>query len=157
MLNPFLTFAGIAGFDRCPHNSNSIIIYLLLGGGLVTSLVVTRTLPSVMTCCRNRNYFKTGASKNFTGCICVCEFVFYLIAVANFVVLVIGSIWIFQDTSISSSSCDSDSTDCCVAYVYSVSAFLNIFQYLLYSMTLLYIGLVVCCVRNMDKVYGSRD
>lgn len=145
---------GIVGAVRedCPH---TLLVYLLLGGSLVSLLVVARSLPSLMTCFRNRNYLNTRQSHTFTGCICCFEVLFYLLVIANLVVLVLGTIWIFPDTSVPTCTA-TVAVDCCKTYLYATSAFFNIFQYIICSITLLYVCLVACCVRNMDKVYGSR-
>jgi hypothetical protein len=108
-----------------------------------------------MTCFRNRNYLNTKQSSTFTGCICCFEVIFYLLATANLVVLILGTVWIFQDTDVPNCT-ETVTSDCCKRYVYVTGAFLNILQYVLYSVTVLYASLVACCVRNMDKVYGSR-
>lgn len=141
--------------NDCPYNSHTFLIYLLVGGALVSLLILSRSIPSLMTCFRNRNYLDTRQSTSFTGCICCFEVVFYLLGVANLVVLVLGSVWIFQDTNIQSCS-ETVTEDCCDTYVRVTSAFFNVFQYILYSITFLYVCLVVCCVRNMDRVYGRR-
>lgn len=148
---------GIAGAvrDDCPHDSSALVIYLLVGGVLVSLFVLSRSIPSLMTCFRNRNYLDTRQSSTFTGCICCLEVIFYLVGVANLVVLVLGTVWIFQDTDVPKCT-EMVTTDCCKAYVYVTSAFFNIFQYVMYSITFLYVCLVACCVRNMDRVYGSR-
>ena len=122
---------------------------------MVSLLVLSRTTPSLMTCFRNRNYLDAKQSGTFTGCICCLEVVFYLLAIANLVVLILGTVWIFQDTDVPSCT-EEVTTDCCKSTIYVTSAFFNIFQYVLYSISLLYTCLVACCVRNMDKVYGSR-
>lgn len=149
--------AGIIGAlnDDCPHSSNALVVYLLVGGSLVSLFVLARSLPSLMTCFRNRNYLDTRQSQTFTGCICCWEVVFYVLAAANLIILILGTVWIFQDTNIPSCT-ETLTTDCCKTYVYVTSAFFNIFQYIMYSITFLYVCLVACCVRNMDRVYGRR-
>ena len=148
-------YPGIVGYDSCPYDSKVIVIYLLLGGCLSAMLVVTRLVPSLMTCGRNRNYFKTRQSLRCLGCICTLEVLFYMFLFANLAVLIVGTVEIFQDNDIP--GCTSTvTTDCCKTTVYITSAFLNIFQYLLYGITVLYGSLVVCCVKNMDKVYNRR-
>jgi len=147
--------SGIVGFEECPGNSNAIIVYLLLGGSLVGVFIVVRSLPSLMTCFRNRNYLNTGESNTFTSCICVLEIAFYVLAVVNFIILILGTVWIFQDTSLP--SCSSErAVDCCTSYVYVVSAFFNVFQYIMYAISAIYVCLVATCIRKMDKVYGRR-
>lgn len=151
------TSTGIIGINDCPHKSNIIIVYLLLSGSLVFLFILMRSLPSLMTCFRNRNYLNSKNSGTFTACICVFEIVFYILATANLVILVLGTVWIFQDTDIPvCSSTTPDFRDCCSKPVYAASAFFNIFQYIMYAITSFYVCLVACCVRNMDKVYGSR-
>lgn len=149
------TCAGIVGFHDCPHNSDTIIVYLLLGGSLMTALLLFRLVPSVMTCFRNRNYLDTARSGSFTACICIFELLFYLLVAANFVVLVLGSVWIFQDTSVPTCS-PIRTQDCCHTYVYVVSAFFNVFQYVMYIFTAVYVCLVVSCIRNMNGRTNSR-
>lgn len=118
-------------------------------------LVVTRLLPSLMTCGRNRNYLNTGKSVSCLGCICTLEVVFYMLLLANLAVLIVGSVEIFQDSDIP--NCTSTvTTDCCKTTVRVTGASLNIFQYLLYGITVLFSFLVVCCVKSMDKVYNRR-
>ncbi len=149
-----LTFSGGIGFNDCPHRSKSIIIYLLLGGCVVTIFVFMRILPSIMTCFRNRNYLNTGKSRPFTLCICAFEFIFYLVMAANFIMLILGTVWTFQGPIPTCTS--SLKTDCCRTYVRLSSAFFNIFQYILYTISAVYMCFVVGCVRNMDHVYGRR-
>lgn len=153
-----LLCSGIYGAVRsdCPHSSNALLVYLLVGGSLVTLMVLGRAIPSLLTCFRNRNYFNTRHSTPFTGCICCMEVVFYILATANLVVLILGTVWIFQDTSVPDCT-DMMPVNCCKTYVFVTSAFFNIFQYILYAITFLYVCLVACCVRNMDRVYGSRE
>lgn len=150
--------AGISGavHGDCPHNSNALLVYLLVGGSLVTFFILARSVPSLMTCFRNRNYLNIRESIPFTSCICFLEVVFYLLAAANLIVLILGTIWIFQDTDVP--DCTAIVTvNCCKTYVFVTSAFFNIFQYVMYAITFLYVCLVACCVRNMDRVYGSRE
>lgn len=149
-----LIIPGIVGFSDCPHGSNAIIVYLLLGGSILTVLIVMRTVPSLMTCFRNRNYLNSAESSTFTGCICMFEITFYVLAAANLVVLILGTVWIFQDTDVS--QCNPRDEDCCETYVYVTSAFFNVFQYAMYAFTSLYICCVAACIRNMDSVYARR-
>ena len=146
---------GIIGLSDCPYHSNSIIIYLILSGCVVAIFITVRTIPSVMTCCRNRNYCNTRESGSFTACICLFEVLFYIVATINSIVLVLGSIITFRGTNPTKCS-ETVETDCCHTYVFVSSAFFNVFQYIMYTITVLYVCLVVCCVRKMDKVYGRR-
>ena len=149
-------FSGGVGFSRCSYKSSSLIVYLLLGGSLVSVMVCMRSIPSLMTGFKNRNYCQSKDSFKFTACICLCEIGFYVVAVGNVVVLVLGSIWIFQgDTP---ASCSSRATDnCCASYVYISSSFFNVFQYLLYLITVVYFCSVFCCIRVADKGSSKRN
>lgn len=142
--------SGIVGFNDCPYDSRIIITYLLLHTSVVIALFVMRSVPSLMTCFRNRNYLNSAESGTFTGCICLFEVIFYLLATANFVVLVLGTVWIFKQTDVPTCSEESDE-ECCETYVYVTSAFFNIFQYVMYTFTSLYVCFVAVCIRNMDK------
>lgn len=122
--------------------------------------VFMRALPSLMTCFRNRNYLNSGKSSSFTACICLFEVIFYVVATANLVILILGTVWIFQNTSIPECS-ESEATaatanECCERYVYAASAFFNVFQYIMYAITAVYVCIVAGCVRNMDTVYNRR-
>ena len=141
--------AGGIGFSDCPYQSNAIILYLLLGGSMVAIFSCMRSIPSLMTCFRNRDYLSTLDSGNFTACICLFELIFYVVTAGNLAVLILGTIWIFnKDTPFCSLTI---TTDCCHRYVYVASAFFNVFQYVMYTITFLYSCLVLGCIRNMDK------
>lgn len=143
---------GIAGADECSFNSNTIIIYLLLGGSLMAGLVLFRIVPSTLTCCKNRNVCQTKNSLRCAGCICVIELFFYIFLVLSLVVLFLGSYWIFREKP---STCSGDLRNCCLSYVYVCSAIFNILQYVLYSLAALYTLVTVACVRGMRHVMNN--
>ena len=163
--SPFIRFhvspTGINAAVRndCPHNNDTIIIYLLIGASIVTLLITIRSVPSLMTCFRNRNYLNSANSSTFTGCICLFEVAFYVLATLNLVVLILGTVWIFQDTDVPEcgprEGRPGGVNDCCEKYVYITGAFFNIFQYAMYTFTALYMCLVAGCIRYLDKVHSQ--
>ena len=135
--------AGSAGFSHCTPNSRVIPLYLTLNGILVTCLMFFRSLASIMTCCKNRNFFKSEDSLKFTSLICSFEVLFYVIAIGTLVFTILGSIWIFaSDMHICS---DTVVENCCSSYVYVSSAFFNSFQYFLFVVSLVYTCNVMFC------------
>lgn len=144
---------GIAGADECSFRSSTIIIYLLLGGSLMASLVLFRITPSTLTCCKNRNICQTKNSPRCVGCICVIELLFYTLLVLSLVVLFLGSYWIFREKPLTCSSGVPE--NCCSSYVYVCSAIFNILQYVLYALAALYTLVTVACVRGMRHVMND--
>ena len=145
---------GGVGSSRCSYKSSALIVYLLLGGILVLVMVCMRSIPSLMNAFKDRKCCRSHQdSFKFTAFICLCEIGFYVVAVGNVAFLLLGSVWIFQGGR--PTFCSSKVTDnCCSFYVYVSSGFFNLFQYLLYAVTLAYTCSVFCCIRVADK--GSR-
>lgn len=150
-----LPLSGIAGADECPSRSNTIIIYLLAGGLLMAGLVLFRIIPSVMTCCKNRNACGAKDSIGCAGCICVIELVFYVLLILSLVVLFLGSYWIFREKPQTCSGEGGGATNCCSRYVYVCGAAFNILQYIIYALTALYTLITVACVRGMHKAMSD--
>lgn len=148
--HPLPSSPGIAGADECSFRSNTIIIYLLLGGVLMATLVLSRIIPSSLTCCKNRNICDTKTSVCCAGCICAVELVFFTILALSLVTLFLGSYWIFREKPQTCSA--SVSSDCCASYVYVCGAIFNVLQYVVYVLCALYTLITVACVRGMHNV-----
>ena len=112
----------------------------------------------MLTCGQNRG--KCGAIYRdcLTTCVGTFEVIFYIVLIANLVVLCLGTYWIFETRPPECSTSDSVATvgptvadDCCDKGIYIASAFYNVFQYVLYGLTVIYMCLTVCCIRNMDS------
>ena len=145
---------GIAGIDECPHRSNTIIIYLLIGGFLMVGLIFFRIIPSIATCCKNKNACHAKNSIGCASCICVFELIFYALLLLSLVMVFLGTYWIFRDSKPDACS-GSNNEDCCSGYVYVCSAIFNILQYVLCALSALYALITVVCVRGMHKVMNQ--
>lgn len=145
--------SGVLGFNSCPFRSRTIIIYLFLGGSFLALTVLLRLLPSISTCCRNRNFFQTKDSTKCVGSICACETLFCLMFLLNIAALALGTYWVFATTP-PPSSCGMSNERCnnfCSTNVYVPSAVYVVLQYILYLFSALYLCLVLtchCCLKN---------
>lgn len=145
--------SGVLGFNSCPFRSRTIIIYLFLGGSFLALTVLLRLLPSISTCCRNRNFFQTKDSAKCVGSICACETLFCLMFLLNIAALALGTYWVFATTP-PPSSCgifNEGCNDFCSTNVYVPSAVYIVLQYILYIFSALYLCLVLichCCLKN---------
>ena len=149
------TLSGIAGVNSCPYRSITIIIYLIAGGCLFIILVFSRTIPSLLTCYKNRNTSNLRGSKVMTGCICVSEILFFVILVPNLVMLFLGSYWIFDKTP---KDCNGTVTvNCCETYVFSASAIYNILQYIVYAVSVVYVITSVMCLHCVKGRQKKQD
>ena len=113
--------------------------------------VILRGAPSIMTCIRNRNYFSTKETSSCGECICAIETIFYIMAVINFIVLILGTYTTFVEPK--PDSCfvsPSSAPNCCDSYVYVTSAIFSAFQYLLYASTGLFVCISWSCIKRMD-------
>lgn len=137
------------GIGDCPFRGNSLVIYLIGGGVLLALLVSIRTVPSVMTCIKNRNYLSTGNSNTWGGCICALEAFFYIFLVLNVIALILGTYTTFAERK--PDGCSIPSNNCCETFVYLASATFTVFQFVLYAFSGLFVCLVMSCIRSMGK------
>lgn len=142
---------GAIGIGNCPFRNNTIIIYLISGGIILAITVLLRGIPSIMTCIRNRNYCSTRESSIYGECICATETFFYIAMLINFIALILGLYTTFADSRPSSCLSTGLTPDCCDVFVYVSSATFTVFQCVLYAFSALFVCLVLCCIRSMDK------
>jgi len=117
-------------------------------------MLVFRSSASIMTCCKNRNLFKSEDSLKLTSLICSFEVLFYVIAAGTVVLMILGSIWIFaSDTPICSKTVVEN---CCSSYVYLSSAVFNVFQYILFVVTVVYTCNVLFCSSKCFKLRSNQ-
>jgi len=118
---------------------------------MLTLTVILRAMPSILTCCRNRNFCTTKGSTKSAGCICACETFFYMAFLLNIVVLILGTYWVFSNSP--PSSCEATNPDCefCSTAVYVASACYIVLQYALYLFSAVYLCLVLCCHRCLKN------
>ena len=148
-------YTGVVGIGDCPFRSNTIVTYLIGGGIVLAILIAIRTLPSVMTCIRNRDYCSTRNSNTCAGCICSIETLFYIVLVVNIIALVLGTYTTFAEAKPPScTESPASVSNCCDPFVFVSSGILTAFQYVLYVVTALFVCLVLCCIRSMDKEAG---
>lgn len=141
---------GCVGLGECPFRSNTILIYLILGGLLLAVTVLGRMLPSVMTCCKLKDYCKTRQSNLCSALICTFEGFFYAALLANIAVMCLGTYWVFSDIPVM--DCEANvvpAVDCCDKPIFIASAFFNIFQYFLLVASVLYLLIVFGCLKKM--------
>ena len=120
----------------------------------MVGLILFRIIPSFATCCRNKNACRTKNSIGCAGCICVFELIFYVFLLLSLVMIFLGTYWIFSDSKPEACQSERDE-DCCSSYVYVCSAIFNICQYVLYTLSTLYVLVTVFCVRGMHKVMNQ--
>ena len=147
----FFRSIGITGIDDCPFRDHTIVGYLIAGGVVLGIIVCSRTLPSVMTCCKNKNYFGTKNSSQCAGSILACECIFCVLFILNIILLLVGTYWVFEERP--SSSCDDDDDDCedsdnfCKTRIYAASVIYVILQYVLHVFSAFFLCLVATCHR----------
>ena len=145
---------GILGLDDdCPYRDNIILGYLFAGGSVLAVTGFFRAVPSLMTCARNRNLCNTKNSGSCAGGICACECLFFLFFIANLGVLIFGTYAVFDERPITTCNVAPCPEDFCSFGIYAGSATCVIFQYILYSFSIVYLCLVVYCNRKWAKDY----
>ena len=96
---PFcLLCSGVFGLDSCPYMNNLVIVYLFVGGGLLTVSVGLRLCSSTLTCCKITNVWNTARSFGCSLVIGVTEGLFIISVVLNIVMVVLGGYLILQET-----------------------------------------------------------
>ena len=120
----------------------------------MVGLIFFRIIPSIATCCKNKNACHAKDSIGCASCICVFELIFYALLLLSLVMIFLGTYWIFCGSKPEACS-DGDDEDCCSGYVYVCSAIFNILQYVLYALSALYALITVVCVRGMHKVMNQ--
>ncbi len=137
---------------NCPFRNNTITIYLIGGGAILVVTVILRGFPSMLTCIRNRNYCSTRESSSCVECICATEVFFYIAMLINFIALILGTYTTFAEPQPPSCFLTPGSApDCCDVFVYISCATFTVLQYVLYGFSGLFVCLVLCCIRSMDK------
>lgn len=137
---------------NCPFRNHTIIIYLIGGGIVLAITVILRGFPSILTCMRNRNYCSMRDSSSSGECICATEILFYIAMFINFITLILGLYTTFAESKPPSCYLSPGSApDCCDAFVYVSCATFTVLQCVLYAFSGLFVCLVVCCIRSMDK------
>ena len=110
----------------------------------MAGLILFRILPSITTCCKNKNTCCAENSTGYAGCICVFELIFYTLLLLSVVMIFLGTYWIFSDSKLEACSGSSDDNkECCSSYVYVCGAILNIVQYVLYAL------IAVVCAKEL--------
>ena len=123
----------------------------------MAGLIFFRAIPSIATCCKNKNACRAKNSIGCASCICIFELIFYTLLLLSFVMIFLGTYWIFSDSKPRecSGADDDDREECCSGYVYVCGAIFNILQYVLYVLSALYVLITVACVRGMHKVMNQ--
>lgn len=123
----------------------------------MAGLLFFRAIPSIATCCKNKNACHAKNSTGCASCICVIELIFYALLVLSLVMIFLGTYWIFSDSKPRecTGNDEDDNEECCSGYVYVCGAIFNILQYVLYTLSALYVLVTVVCVRGMHKVMNQ--
>lgn len=141
-----LFLPGVSGINECPFRARTIPVYLITGGLVLGLTIILRAIPSAATIGKNHNWCHTRNSNSCSGGICAIELFFYAILIVNFILLALGSYWVFSEKPpFECEDGDDDCDDYCEEGVYVGGVIFLILQYALYVVAPVYMCITVSC------------